>query len=156
MKRAHCICLLTVVSGSAVVAQGGESRGLLAGSAVSVSANPITSQPLCDEALYEYPNFDLQGSSFTLAYQSDRYTLVPGAGIWIPPTGGQNFGDDTEADITLPFNLPYPDLQQRLRDDRLVAGRQQLHADGRQVLAARDVVRAVAGPEPIERRGCLH
>jgi len=80
----------------------------LAGSAVSVSANPITSQPLCDEALYEYPNFDLQGSSFTLAYQSDRYTLVPGAGIWIPPTGGQNFGDDTEANITLPFNLPYP------------------------------------------------
>ncbi len=100
--------IIAIAIGDSLLAQGGESRGLLAGSAVSVSVNASSSPPACDEAIYEYPNFDLQNSSFTLAYQSDQYTLVPGAGSWISPTGGQNFGDDTEANITLPFGLPYP------------------------------------------------
>ena len=63
---------------------------------------------ICDEAVYEYPSFDLQNSSFTLAYAAGNYTLVPGAGTWINPTGGQNFGDDTESNFTLAHSLPHP------------------------------------------------
>jgi len=65
-------------------------------------------QVVCDEALYEYPNFDLQNSSITLAYSAGQYTLVPGAGSWITPTGAQGFGDDTEQNFTIPFSLPHP------------------------------------------------
>ena len=63
---------------------------------------------VCDEALYEYPNFDLQNSSFTLDYDAGQYTLVPGAGSWITPTGAQGYGDDTENNFTTPFSLPHP------------------------------------------------
>ena len=63
---------------------------------------------VCDEALYEYPNFDLQNSSFTLDYDAGQYTLVPGAGSWITPTGAQGYGDDTENNFTIPFSLPHP------------------------------------------------
>jgi hypothetical protein len=65
-------------------------------------------QVVCDEAIYEFPSFDLQNSSFTLDYDAGQYTLVPGAGSWITPTGAQGFGDDTESNFTIPFSLPHP------------------------------------------------
>jgi len=74
----------------------------------SVGSGCGGTQVICDEALYEYPNFDLQNSSFTLAYAAGQYTLVPGAGSWITPTGAQGFGDDTEQNFSIPFSLPHP------------------------------------------------
>ena len=63
---------------------------------------------VCDEGVYEYPNFDLANSSWTLDYASGEYTLVAGAGSWITPVNGQGFGDDTASSVTLPFSLPFP------------------------------------------------
>jgi len=65
-------------------------------------------QIVCDEAIYEYPNFDLQNSSFSLVYGAGQYTLTQGAGSWINPTGAQSYGDDTIQNHTIPFSLPYP------------------------------------------------
>ncbi len=63
---------------------------------------------ICDEAIYEYPNFDLQNSSWTFTYAAGQYTLVPGAGTWINPTGAQGFADDTENNYSLSHSLPHP------------------------------------------------
>ncbi|MFT7534666.1 MAG: serine protease AprX [Hyphomicrobiaceae bacterium] len=63
---------------------------------------------ICDEAIYEYPNFDLANSSWSLDYSGGEYTLVAGAGTWINPVNAQGFGDDTIQTYTLPFGLPTP------------------------------------------------
>ena len=63
---------------------------------------------ICDEGIYEFPNFDLANSSFTLAYSGGEYTLVPGQGTWISPAGPQGFADDTTQAYTLGFSLPFP------------------------------------------------
>jgi hypothetical protein len=64
---------------------------------------------VCDQAIYEYPTFDFQNSSFTLAFADGVYTLVPGAGTWITPVNAQGFADDTITMFALPFGLPTPD-----------------------------------------------
>jgi hypothetical protein len=70
---------------------------------------------VCAEALYE-ESFDLANSSFTLDYNAGEYTLVPGVGTWIAPSGVASYlsddalllSDDDEQTLALPFQLQYP------------------------------------------------
>ncbi|MBL8756419.1 MAG: hypothetical protein JNK15_24205, partial [Planctomycetes bacterium] len=68
----------------------------------------------CRTSVYEsFANagaFDLANTSWTLSYQNGAYTLGPGTGTWVPPTGvALASGDDTEtATAVLPFTLPFP------------------------------------------------
>jgi len=94
-----------------LVAVGG--LGQLGGGGTFATKAPVGTgcggtQIICDEGFYEFPSFDLQNSSFTLNYASGEYTLNPGQGTWITPVNGQNYGDDTENNFTIPFSLPHP------------------------------------------------
>ncbi|MEZ6037724.1 MAG: hypothetical protein R3F29_09610 [Planctomycetota bacterium] len=68
------------------------------------------SQPACQGAVYENPGLGVSnGSSFTLQYSANAYTLVPGAGSWIAPAGATlSLGDDAQSAQTLAHNLPHP------------------------------------------------
>ena len=95
----------------ALVVAGG--LGQLGGGGTFATKAPVGTgcggtQIVCDEGFYEYPSFDLQNSSWSLAYNGGQYTLVSGIGGWITPTGAQGFGDDTETNFTIPFSLPHP------------------------------------------------
>ncbi|MFT4840046.1 MAG: hypothetical protein ACJA0V_003314 [Planctomycetota bacterium] len=76
--------------------------------ATSVGSGCGGSVAVCTEAVYE-DGFDLANSSFTLAYSSGEYTLVPGAGSWIGSIGSAlNLNDDDDSTSALPFTLSYP------------------------------------------------
>jgi len=63
---------------------------------------------VCTEAVYE-ESFDLANSSYTLDYNGGQYTLVPGAGSWIAPSGTLlSLSDDDDQTEALSFTLDYP------------------------------------------------
>ena len=94
---------LVVVGGSGALGQRGS-----AGAAVVVGEGCGGTEVVCDQAFYQYGDFDLQNSSWTLQYDGAAYTLLQGQGAWIPPVNAQGFGDDQETVITLPFALDHP------------------------------------------------
>ena len=101
----------TIDADYALVVAGG--LGQLGGGGTFATAAPIGTgcggtQVVCDEALYEFPTFDLANSSFSLSYAAGVYTLNAGTGSWIAPVSAQAFGDDTVTDFPIPFSLPFP------------------------------------------------
>lgn len=63
---------------------------------------------VCTEALYEL-SFDMSNSSFTLDYNAGEYTLVPGVGTWVAPSGVTlSLSDDDDETRVIPFTFSYP------------------------------------------------
>jgi hypothetical protein len=67
----------------------------------------------CRSAPYEFfatsPGFDLNNSSMQLSFNGTNYTAIGNAAGFVAPAGTPlTLGDDTEANVTLPFTLPYP------------------------------------------------
>ncbi len=67
----------------------------------------------CDASIYEdfgSPTaFDLANDSLTFDLNGGAYSVGPGAGTWIAPSGTQlSLGDDSTATVNLPFTLSYP------------------------------------------------
>ena len=94
---------LVVVGGTGALGPRGTG-----GKALVIGEGCGGTEVVCDQAFYQYGDFDLQNSSWTLQYDGFAYTLVQGQGAWIPPVNPQGFGDDQETVITLPFALDHP------------------------------------------------
>ena len=53
--------------------------------------------------------FDLANSQWSLTFNGNGYTLGPGTGTYVAPTGtALTMSDDTEVSTAIPFALPYP------------------------------------------------